>query len=433
MWGWAQGFDAPRNEGQIQATCVRFLRSAGSYKGTNAALRGLCPTGDSEVTEFFLWSGLSWFQLKAASRKAALNFSHDSSPAGTSSSITIQRRDLASRLKLDSIFEESLVLYETRHGPSFVRDPSELTTFLDFVRKSRPIFSRLQRYVLELGAEFEECLAVEKKQVTKMGEDFHRLHDALFTDLVNDRPILDFFSSQVLVQSFVDSFDRDRMRRGFFYALESLIFRVFNERLSLLIDEKDVTAVSMEIRSGRMADVLYHISGWLIFRTCNSRHKILLNRLSSDDRSLFESALNEWCSSNNLTRESAELDDLPTSLVTTRSAHSLKYPSRVMWEFICVVEEFVGARLTPGRALVDGSRLLQRLRKSALQLQSVHDSFLLTCAQCDVVAHNLLSQELLPDLLHVRSLSHLAALVPPFLLFLVYICAQRAHNRPWNP
>jgi len=214
------------------------------------------------VTDFFLWSGLSWFQLKAASRKAALNFSDDSSPAGTSSSVTIERRDLASRLKLDTIFEESLGLYETRHGPSFP-DPTELTTFLDIVRKSRPICSRLQRYVFELGAEFEECLAVEKKQVTKLGEDFHRLHDALFTDLVNDRPIRDFFSSQVLLQSFVDSFDRDRMRDGFFYALESLIFRLFNERLSLLIDEKDVTAVLMEIRSGRMAEVLYHISGWI--------------------------------------------------------------------------------------------------------------------------------------------------------------------------
>jgi len=42
---------------------------------TIAALRGLCPTAlqGSELNDFFVWSELSWFQLKAASPKAALN------------------------------------------------------------------------------------------------------------------------------------------------------------------------------------------------------------------------------------------------------------------------------------------------------------------------------------------------------------------------
>jgi hypothetical protein len=168
MWSRARGFDAPRRERDILQTCVRFLRQSGSYSNTCTALRGLCPTADQdpELNEFFVWSELTWFQLKAASRKAALNFSDGSSQAGTSSSDTIERRDVASRLNLSTVVEESLIAYQTRHGESFPV-PAELSTFLDQVRKSRPIWSRLQRYVLELGAEFEECLAIQKKQVTK--------------------------------------------------------------------------------------------------------------------------------------------------------------------------------------------------------------------------------------------------------------------------
>jgi len=74
-----------------------------------------------------------------------------SSQAGTSSSDTTERRDVASRLNLSAVVGKSLGAYRTRHEES-VPVPAELETFLDQVKKSRPISSRLERYVLELGA-----------------------------------------------------------------------------------------------------------------------------------------------------------------------------------------------------------------------------------------------------------------------------------------
>jgi len=164
------------------------------------------------LNEFSVWSDLSWFQLEAASWKAALNFSDGSSRAGTPCSDTQERRDVASLLNLPTAVEESLGAYQTRHTESFPV-PAELAMFLDRVKTSRPICSRLQRYVLDLGAEFEECIDIQKKQVTKSGEYFHKLHDALSTDLVNDRPIRDFLPGQAM-QCFRDEWDRGRMREG---------------------------------------------------------------------------------------------------------------------------------------------------------------------------------------------------------------------------
>ena len=65
-------------------------------------------------------------------------------------------RDLASRLDVSTVVGESVGAYFTRQEESFPFR-AELETLLDQVKKSRLVTSRLERYVLELGAEFKEA------------------------------------------------------------------------------------------------------------------------------------------------------------------------------------------------------------------------------------------------------------------------------------